>query len=134
MKIAFGEISLAGGVSYGETPIDFKIFGQRSMQLIETIRAAEAKAIDRGNLSTRIEFRVRKKHDTTEDAQIYALSHASELHDLETTLTITAEPSNRIYLLPHAVMERVESDSNGNVSEHFYRIVGGTVRTVLEEE
>jgi hypothetical protein len=134
MKIAFGDISLAGGVTYGETPIDFKIFGQRSIQFVETIRAAETKAIDRGNLGTRIEFRVRKKHDTTEDAQIYALHHASELHDLETTLTITAEPSNRIYFLTHAVIMGVESGSNGNVSEHFYRIVGGTVGTVLEGE
>ncbi|MDR1906827.1 MAG: hypothetical protein LBQ03_01225 [Puniceicoccales bacterium] len=127
MKISFGNINLASGIGYGETPIDFKVFGQRAIQLMSTIRGDEAKAVDRGNLTTRIEFRVRKKHDTVEAAQNYAVRHASELRDLQTDLTIVGEPSNTAYCLKNAVVSSVESMGNGTVSEHFYKIVGGAV-------
>jgi hypothetical protein len=127
MRIFFGDINLASGIEYGETPIDFKIFGQRAIQMLSTIRGDEAKAVDRGNLTTRLEFRVRKKHDTAEAAQDYAIRHASELRDLETDLTIVGEPSNTTYYLKNAVVSSVESTGNGNVSEHFYKIVGGAV-------
>jgi hypothetical protein len=127
MKIFFGDINLASGIEYGETPIDFKIFGQRTIQVLSTIRGDEAKAVDRGNLTTRLEFRVRKKHDTTESAQNYAMRHASELRDLQTDLTIIGEPSNTTYYLKNAVISSVESVSSGNVSEHFYKIMGGAV-------
>jgi hypothetical protein len=127
MKIFFGNINLASGIEYGETPIDFKIFGQRAVQMLLTIRGDEAKAVDRGNLTTRLEFRVRKKHDTVEAAQNYAIRHASELRDLQIDLTIVGEPSNTAYWLKHAVVSSVESVSNGSVSEHFYKIVGGAV-------
>jgi hypothetical protein len=127
MKISFGDINLANGIEYGETPIDFKIFGQRAIQMLATVRSNEAKAVDRGNLTTRIEFRVRKKHDTAEAAQNYAIRHASELRDLQTELTIVGKPSNTTYCLKNAVVSSVESTGNGNVSEHFYKIIGGAV-------
>jgi hypothetical protein len=127
MEIFLGDIHLANGIEYGEMPIDFKVFGQRTIQLLSTIRGNEAKAIDRGNLTTRLEFRVRKKHDTAEAAQHYVIRHASELRDLQTDLTIVGEPSNMTYYLKNAVISSVESSSNGNVSEHFYKIVGGAV-------
>ncbi|MDR0418074.1 MAG: hypothetical protein LBH08_01385 [Puniceicoccales bacterium] len=132
MKISFGNINLANGIEYGETPIDFKIFGQRAIQIMETVRSNEARAVDRGNLTTRIEFRVRKKHDTVEAAQNYAIRHASELRDLQTDLTIVGEPSNTTYYLKNAVVSSVESTGNGNVSEHFYKIIGGAV-TLAED-
>jgi hypothetical protein len=127
MKIFFGNIYLVNGVECGEVPIDFKVSGQRTLQLLSTIRGAEAKAVDRGNLTTHVEFRVRKKHDTAEAAQNYVIRHASELRDLQTDLTIVSEPGNEIYCLKNAVISGVESTSNGNVSEHFYKIVGGAV-------
>ncbi|MDR2812394.1 MAG: hypothetical protein LBB05_01200 [Puniceicoccales bacterium] len=131
MKIFFGDISLVGGIECGETPIDFKVLGQRTIQMLSTIRGSEAKAVDRGNLTTRLEFRVRKKHGTAEIAQHYAIRHASELRNLQSDLTIVGEPSNTTYCLKNAVVSSVESVSNGNVSEHFYKIVGGAV--ALEE-
>ncbi|MDR1906602.1 MAG: hypothetical protein LBQ03_00005, partial [Puniceicoccales bacterium] len=60
MKIFFGNLNLANGIEYGETPIDFKVFGQHAIQLTSMIRGDEAKAVDRVNLTTRIEFHVRK--------------------------------------------------------------------------
>jgi hypothetical protein len=134
MKISFGNITLANGVEYGETPFDFKILGQRMVQMLGTVRGAETRAVDRGNLSTHLEFRVRKKHDTAEEAQNYAICHASQLRDLQTDLTIVGEPSNTLYYLKNAVVSSVESSSNGNTSEHFYKIVGGAVGTASEME
>jgi hypothetical protein len=127
MKISFGDISLASGIEYGEMPIDFRIFGQRAVQVLSTIRGDEVKAVDRGNLNTRIEFRVRKKHDNTESAQNYTIRHASELRDLQSDLTIVGEPSNAAYYMRNAVISSVESSSNGNTSEHFYKIIGGAI-------
>ncbi|MDR1434892.1 MAG: hypothetical protein LBI77_00605 [Puniceicoccales bacterium] len=134
MKISFGDIILANGIQFGETPIDFRVFGQRAMQMVSTVRGGEAKAVDRGNLNTLIEFRVRKKHDTAESAQDYAVRHASELRNLSTDLTIVGEPSNAIYYLKNAVLSSIESTSKGNTSEHFYKIIGGTVSAAMEEE
>jgi hypothetical protein len=133
MKIAFGDINLANGIEYGETPIDFKIFEQRAVQMISAIRGDEVKAVDRGNHNTRIEFRVRKKHDNSEAAQDYTIRHASELHNLQTNLTILGEPSNTPYYLHNAVIASVESTSNGNISEHFYKIIGGAITVTLED-
>jgi hypothetical protein len=132
MKISFGNINLASGIEYGEMPIDFKIFGQRTVQILSTIRGSETKAIDRGNLNNRVEFRVRKKHDNAESAQNYSIRHASELRDLQSDLTIVGEPSNTPYYLKNAVILSVESTSNGNTSEHFYKIVGGAIVDVRE--
>jgi hypothetical protein len=92
------------------------------------------KAVDRGNLNTRIEFCVRKQHDSAEGAQNYAIRHASELRDLQSDLTIVGEPSNATYYLRNAVVASVESSSNGSTSEHCYKIVGGAVTDNLEGE
>jgi hypothetical protein len=127
MKITFGNTILANGIDGNEMPIDFKIFEQRSIQITSTIRGEAVRAIDRGNCHTRIEFRIRKKHTSAEAAQNYILSHSSGLHDLETGLTIIGEPSGAIYHLNHAVISHIESTSNGNTSEHFYRITGGNI-------
>jgi hypothetical protein len=132
MKISFGDIILASGIQFGETPIDFRVFGQRAIQTMATVRGSEAKAVDRGNLNTLIEFRVRKKHDSAESAQDYAVRHASELRDLATDLTIVGEPNNAIYYLRNAVLSSIESTSNGNTSEHFYKIIGGAVAAAVE--
>jgi hypothetical protein len=127
MRIFFGDINLASGIEYGEAPIDFRLLGQRSVQLLTTIRGDEAKAVDRGNMTMRLEFRVRKRHDTAEAAQDYVIRHASKLRDLETDLTMVNEPGNTEFYLKNAVLHSVESMSNGNVSEHFYKIVGGAI-------
>ena len=127
MKILFGEKALARGVDYGEMPIDFKITGDRGMQLLTSIRGTSACAINRGNLTTSIEFRLRKKHKTIEDAQQDAINHASSIETSPSQLTIITEPGNATYLLNNAVISGIVSTSNGNISEHFYKIIGGNI-------
>ena len=127
MKILFGKTALARGADYDEMPIDLKITGDRGIQVLSTIRGASARAINRGNLTTSIEFRVRKKHSTAEDAQQDAIEHASSIVTEPSQLTIITEPGNAIYWLNNAVISGIVSTSNGNISEHFYKIIGGNI-------
>jgi len=125
MKIAFGSISLAAGLEFGESPYDLKIQGQRQVQIAERLRGREVWAYDRGNLQTQISFRVKRKHDSAEGAQAYALSHAASLAQQSGPLLITGEPGGAHYTLSDASVTRVESSSFHNVSLHSYQIVGG---------
>jgi hypothetical protein len=78
--------------------------------------------VDRGNLTTRIEFRVQKKQDTAKAAQNYAIRHASELCDLQIALIIVGEPTNTAYCLKNAVISSVESTDNWSVADHWIKL------------
>ena len=125
MKIFFGSLSLADGLEFCESPYDFKVHSQRQVQIAESIRGSEVKAFDRGNLQTQITFKVKKKHNSIEDAQAYALSHAAGVAQQTGPLTIIGEPSGTTYTLSDASITRIESSSMHNVSFHTYHIIGG---------
>ena len=127
MKILFGETELARGNEYGEVPLELKISGNREVQILSTIRGRASKALDRGNLVTSVEFRIRRKHATVEDAQKDTINYASSIDTSPSTLTIISEPGNTTYLLDNAVISGVVSSSSGNISEHFYKIIGGAI-------
>ncbi|UPA28288.1 MAG: hypothetical protein LW808_003215 [Verrucomicrobiota bacterium] len=129
MKIIWGEWELARGAAYGEVPQDLKISGQRSVQLLTTVRGETSKALNRGNLLMNLEFRVRKKHPTAEIAQEDALRHASELKTETANLMLVGESGKTTFQLKDAVIANIISSSNGNIAEHFYKIVGGRVCT-----
>ncbi|MDR0351773.1 MAG: hypothetical protein LBH49_04015 [Puniceicoccales bacterium] len=132
MKISFGTVVLAAGNEAKENPFDLKISGQRNVQIAETVRGTEVKAIDRGNLQIIIEFKVTKKYDSEESAQIHSLKHSSELTGLQSYLTLTGEPSNNTYYMHNAVLVTVQSSSNGNTLLHHYKITGGRITNNLE--
>ncbi|MDR2735756.1 MAG: hypothetical protein LBB20_02885 [Puniceicoccales bacterium] len=127
MKISFGTIVLAAGDNARENPFDLKISGQRNVQIAETVRGTEVKAIDRGNLQITIEFKVMKKYDSVESAQINSLEHSSELTGLQSYLTLVGEPSNNTYYMHNAVLVTVQSSANGNTALHYYKITGGRI-------
>jgi hypothetical protein len=129
MKISFGSFSLADGLEFRESPYDFKIQGQRQVQIAESIRGTEIKTFDRGNLQTQVTFKVKKKHDSSESAQAYALSHAAVLAQQIGPLTIIGEPSGTFYTLSDSSITRVESSSTHNISFHSYHVVGGKFTT-----
>jgi hypothetical protein len=60
-----------------------------------------------------------------EEAQAYAIQHAASLANLPSTLVITEEPSQDTYSLNDAVISEVQSVSDGVVSSHAYKIIGG---------
>ncbi|MDR1458582.1 MAG: hypothetical protein LBI37_03630 [Puniceicoccales bacterium] len=132
MKISFGSMVLAAGNDAKENPFDLKIFGQRNVQIAETVRGTEAKAIDRGNLQITIEFKVSKKYDSVESAQIHSLKHSSELTGLQSYLTLIGEPSNTTYYMHNAVLVTVQSSASGNTSLHYYKITGGRITNNME--
>lgn len=130
MKITLGTWELARGVAYGEDPLELKVSGQRSVQLLTTVGGDVSKAVNRGNLVTHLEFRVRKKHPTAELAEEDALRHASELQTKASELTLMSESEKMVFSLKNAVVTSITSSSYGNIAEHFYKIVGGQMSVV----
>jgi hypothetical protein len=125
MKFSMGSTILAGGNSVGEQPYDLMINNSRQFQIATAMRADAVKNFDRGNQQTTVEFKVSKRHFTVEEALAYVLQLGTSLKDLPTTLTIVEEPSQDAYSLSDAVIVDVQSCSNGIVSSHSYRIIGG---------
>jgi hypothetical protein len=133
MKISIGVVVLAGGISSNEQPYDFVISNSRQAQIVSTVRASTARGFDRGNQRTILEFKVSKKHNSVEEAQAYVMQHAASLQNLETTLTVIGEPSQDIYSLGDAVIKEVRSTSDGIVSTHAYKIIGGNFSKIAYE-
>ncbi|MDR1433085.1 MAG: hypothetical protein LBI61_01955 [Puniceicoccales bacterium] len=125
MKISMGTVVLVAGDSSNERAYDFKITNTRQIQIATAVRSATARGFDRGNQQTTVEFRVSKRHDSAQKAQKYVLQHAALLKNLSPTLTIAVEPSQEIYALSDAAIGDVQSESEGVVSLHFYKIIGG---------
>ncbi|MDR0728429.1 MAG: hypothetical protein LBF21_02375 [Puniceicoccales bacterium] len=125
MKITFGSLSLAAGLEFGESPYELRIQGQCQVQIAERIRGEEVRAFDRGNLQTQLSFRVKRRHDSAEAAQAYALSHAAALARQSGPLRLINEPGGTSYTLSDAAVTRVESSSSHNISFHSYQMVGG---------
>lgn len=129
MKIAFGTILLAGGNEVNERPYEITIHHARQAQYAPAVRATSAKYYDRGNLQTTFSFSVCKKHASSEAAQAYVLLHASSLTGLSSTLTVTTEPHETVYLLSSAVISSIVSHAIHFVSYHTYTIIGGIFKT-----
>jgi hypothetical protein len=125
MKILIGDVVLAGGVEGHESPYDVSIRNDREVQIAETLRGGAARGYDRGNQRTTIGFKVTRRHDSTEAAQLFTLSHAASLNNLQTSVSVVGEPSGVTFVLSDAAVVSVQSSSAGNVSTHEYRIVGG---------
>lgn len=125
MKISMGTVVLIAGDAANERAYDFKITNTRQIQIATGVRSVTVKGFDRGNQQTTVEFRVSKRHDSAQKAQEYVLQHAASLKNLSPTLTITVEPSQETYALGDAAIGDVQSESEGIVSSHFYKIVGG---------
>jgi hypothetical protein len=125
MKILIGNVVLAGGVENHESPHDISIQNERAVQIAETLRGSVAKSYDRGNQRTVLNFKVTRRHDSTEAAQMFTLAHAASLSDLSTFVRVVEEPSGIVFILSDAAIASVQSSSVGNVSMHEYHIVGG---------
>jgi hypothetical protein len=125
MKILIGNIILARGVESSESPYDMSIRNEREVQIATTLRGESARGCDRGNRRTTLNFKVAHRHNSTEEAQKFVLTHAASLSNLATSVKIIEEPSGHEFILPDAAIIGIQSSSAGNVSVHEYRIVGG---------
>ena len=125
MKILIGNIVLAGGVEAQESPYDVTVRNEREIQIVGVLRGDAAASYDRGNQRTTLSFRVTRRHGSIEDAQKFVLTHAANLGNLSTSVTVVEEPSGDEYALPNATVAGVQSSSLGSTSTHEYRIIGG---------
>ena len=130
MKIFFGDIVLAGGEDLDESPKDFKVATTRVVQNVNEIRSANARSIDRGNVQNVIEFIVKRKYKSIDDAQMSIFLHSSQIQNLETNMTIFVENIDKKYILHDAVIQSSTCEMIGNTAEYFYKIIGGDLECV----
>ncbi|MDR1414074.1 MAG: hypothetical protein LBI56_04030 [Puniceicoccales bacterium] len=125
MRISLGTIVLAKGNIADEQPYDFKLTNARQVQIAAALRADAVKGFDRGNRQTTLEFKVSRRHESAEEAQMHVLQHAASLNGAHSSLLIVAEPSGDAYLLNDVAVGEVQSASEDIISTHFYKIIGG---------
>lgn len=76
---------------------DFRISAQAQQELIQRVRAATVKGVDRGNLSTTITFSTSRVFATVAEAFLYSLDHDGALPRAGTLILETAKPSGAAY-------------------------------------
>ena len=126
MKITLNSYPLAGGKANNELPSHFSIRGKRQIQILQAIRAQAVQTINRGNLQTQITFVVGRRHKSQQEAERYALTHASSLMQAGGTLCIELEDKGqRSFQLDNASLENIDVRYHGNASYTTYNILGG---------
>lgn len=76
---------------------EFRIAADSQRELIQRVRAATAKMVDRGNLATTITFSTSRQFATPAEAFLYTLDHDGALPRAGTLVMETAKPSGAAY-------------------------------------
>jgi hypothetical protein len=125
MKIFLGNRVLAGGIGEEQEPFDMQLEVSGQVQVALTLRAECAKPIDRGNRIVELRFSVSRKHKSVCAATEFLLSHGSSLRDLEGAATVAVEsPSQAVFCIPFAVLQRIHGVQDGSLTTHSYSIIG----------
>lgn len=129
MKIQFNEYVLCAGAAGNELPQQLQIFQNPLVQEIRYIGASSLHVCQRGNLRTRIQFQVKRRHETPLAAALFLLVHASNLTGTQGDLVFHApEHQGGVrFTIPHAVLEEIRSEMEAVHTTHTYFLLGGTL-------
>jgi hypothetical protein len=128
MKLLLGNRALAAGVDCEEEPFAVSLEVIGIVQIANTLRAASASPIDRGNRRTELQFSVLRRHASISAATDYLFCHGASLCDLAGTATLIGEgPSQTAFTLSNAVLRSVRGVQDGATTTHTYTIVGGNL-------
>ena len=134
MKITLNDHILAGGNAAHEQPEHFEIEGQRSMQILQAIRADNVQTFNRGNLQIQITFTVGRRHKTAAEAVQHALTHACTLMHASGRLNIDLEDkAQRQFTLESATLQHIKTRYKGNASYTTYEIYGGNLHDTQQQ-
>lgn len=127
MKILFNKLEIARGAAFNESPYCLYIKGGMDVQITKALRAKTIKANDRGNLETRISFRVRREHTSAEGAPAYALLHPAEVSHYSGGIIFMPEGTTSLpkMVLKSGAIKCVDCNSIGASTYLRYEIVGG---------
>jgi hypothetical protein len=136
MKIFIANYMLAGGEELDQVPFDVELFVEARTQIAETLRAPAAVAFNRGNRTTRLSFRVRRKFPSIQQAMEFLLTHATGLASISGDVTVVSEnaPSPRSYRLSGAAIRRIQGNQQGCSTTHGYEIIGGLFSPVVSTQ
>jgi hypothetical protein len=131
MKILFGIVELARGLTQRESPRQFTLETLRATQSASALRAENIQAFDRGNAQNLVRFAVTRRHDDLETALEFALTHAASLADAGPLLTFVLEdgPGTAELYLPDAALRSVLCTPVGIATDTSYEFVGGPITT-----
>ena len=129
MKIRFGQLELARGLTRRESPAQFALATSRETQIAPALRATQAEVFDRGNLRTVVTFAIAKRHDNQEQALRFAAAHPLALAGQTGGLTFVLEDAAReaeLYL-PDAVVRFLRCVPSGILTNTEYEFIGSAI-------
>ena len=116
---------LIAGLSGSEFDEEFKINGQKLVQVCEFLRGENAKPAGRGNRKTTISWTATKEHSSLHDAEAFLLEHETTIPE-EGTLVCIAEGSGQSsYELSNAELQSHDGSRIGVTTIHKYIFIGG---------
>jgi hypothetical protein len=129
MKIRFGQLELARGLTHRESPRQFSLATTRETQVAPALRAPLAGVFDRGNSRTAVAFTVTRRHDSVERALRFAATHPQALANATGGLTFVSEdgPGEAEIFLPDAVLRAVRCVPAGLVTDTEYQFIGSAL-------
>jgi hypothetical protein len=125
VKVYYNGVTLCPGGLAGE------VFGWRQTQRFVVdpatyFRATAMTFFGRGNVSTDLEFSVRRQFNSTKDAQAYALLHAATLAKKATLMVVAGDGTDTQQLnLQNAVLGPIVMNPAGVETEATYSFQGG---------
>lgn len=111
------------------TVADFRFAGQRTIEVVDLIRAADVRIFDRKNRRSTVTFRVSREHDSHAAAEQFIFDHemACPATGMLTIECITPSGARKYYYIRGVGIEVVEATYKGSTTFHTYNIVGGMI-------
>jgi len=116
MKIYFSTLHLNGG---SESPKDVCADAKRRTQTEYPIDASTAKLFDRKNARYALSFSLERSHESESEAEIFALTHASQVAALSPA-TLEFAGDNGSVLFSNAALERIKTQCDGIMTVSKY--------------
>lgn len=129
MKIIISSLELN---THGEIPKNFSVESRRRCQTEYAVDSRLARVFDRGNAVCSVSFEIERSHSSQENAETFAILHASEIHSLSSaTLKIeTGGEHGRTFSLSEASPTRVKVSCDGLITTARYEFSGAATLQV----
>lgn len=125
MKITLGNVVLAGAKPE-ENPKDFRLNGQRVIQIAQFLRGETSEPIARGNTTCHITFSVTRNHGSIDAAEKFVLEHDLDVPD-NGVLTMEAGAQAKRYAAK-CVVTGLEIAYDGSNSFTNYALTTGRMQ------
>ena len=116
---------LIAGLGESEFDEDFKINGQRVVQIGEYLRAENSRPFNRGNRKTTVSWAATKEHGSFAAAEAFLLEHETDIPDVGALVCIAEGSGQTSFVLSDAQLQTHDGSRIGVSTLHKYLFVGG---------